>query len=188
MPGYIRRFFICDGDKTTAGGTVIGSATRHKLKSVPRAVEGDRVVCPACNSVGVIKCITPISIMTLDTRQQAAEGDLCMCGCNPPPRLVAGLAREFGSLDFYPEDIAASPLAMQWYVSVGHDLAVLGHQSNQRFLVVDKETGEALSNMPYQLECDGQTIEGTTGADGMTESVHSLKKEMPIKVHLRTQA
>ncbi|HKT98828.1 MAG TPA: hypothetical protein VJS30_20220 [Paraburkholderia sp.] len=51
---------------------------------------GARVQCPACGTVGRIEAYglrNPED--AISDKLPALENDLCRCGCNPPPRLVA---------------------------------------------------------------------------------------------------
>ncbi|MGH8781297.1 PAAR domain-containing protein [Paraburkholderia sp.] len=84
------RYLILDGDLTTASGIVHAKPTTLELSSRHVAHEGDDVVCPACNSTGKIKCVGPRLPMTgPDGRPAALNDDLCICKCNPPPKLIA---------------------------------------------------------------------------------------------------
>jgi uncharacterized Zn-binding protein involved in type VI secretion len=86
----MKRYLILDGDKTTASGTVQAKPTTVQLSGVHVAHEGDEVVCPTCNSTGKIKCDGPRQSMTApDGRHAALSEDLCICKCDPPPKLVA---------------------------------------------------------------------------------------------------
>jgi uncharacterized Zn-binding protein involved in type VI secretion len=86
----MKRYMIHTNDKTTANGTVLARSTSLGLSDQPIAHEGDDVSCPACNSTGKIQCDGPRVPMTgPDGRQVALSDDLCICHCNPPPKLVA---------------------------------------------------------------------------------------------------
>ncbi|WP_197337947.1 PAAR domain-containing protein [Ralstonia solanacearum] len=87
----MKRYVILSGDKTTAGGTVQATATTLQLNSVHVAHEGDAVACSACQSTGNIQCSggPRLPMNGPDGRRIALQDDLCMCGCQPPPRLVA---------------------------------------------------------------------------------------------------
>jgi uncharacterized Zn-binding protein involved in type VI secretion len=83
------RAWICKGDRTTAGGVVTSGLETFTLLDKPIAFEGDSISCPACNSTGVIRCVgTRVPTTGPHGREMALEGDLCICLCNPPPRLV----------------------------------------------------------------------------------------------------
>ncbi|PAK13859.1 PAAR domain-containing protein [Burkholderia ubonensis] len=84
----MRRFFIVLGDKTTSGGTVLEGESRALNHGTPLSYHGARVYCPACNSEGHIVGDGPSWPMLLHGKQVALEDDLCICKCNPPPRLL----------------------------------------------------------------------------------------------------
>ena len=192
MSGVVR-YWVCDGDTTTTGGTVKGTGAHFFSPGGLSALEGDPVYCPGCNSTGYIKCTPPFRNATINVsgtpKRISLDGDLCICNCPSPPKIVA-VKKNSGTSTFDADElpsIAADPAAVGWFVHAGYDLVALGIQSNQRFLVVDKETGEVLPNTAYQLECDGKTIEGVTGPNGMTEAIHSANKDASVRVNLRTQ-
>ncbi|MBH9396402.1 PAAR domain-containing protein [Pseudomonas aeruginosa] len=85
----MKRYHITLGARTTAGGTVTSAWEHASIEGKPMAREGDSVFCPACGSAGVIVCVGPRLDERLETRSTALDGDLCMCRCDPPPRLLA---------------------------------------------------------------------------------------------------
>lgn len=86
----MKRYLILDGDKTTADGTVVAKPTTIRFERRDVAHEGDDVQCPECNSTGKIRCDGPRQVMTApDGRRAALSEDLCICKCDPPPKLVA---------------------------------------------------------------------------------------------------
>ncbi|MGU7779680.1 PAAR domain-containing protein [Burkholderia sp. PU8-34] len=86
----MQRYLILSGDKTTANGTVIATPTTIQFEGRDIAHEGDEVQCPACNTIGKIKCAGARQVMTApDGRHAALHDDLCICRCDPPPTLVA---------------------------------------------------------------------------------------------------
>ncbi|MFM0669942.1 PAAR domain-containing protein [Paraburkholderia sediminicola] len=86
----MKRYMILNGDKTTANGTVLASSTTPGLNGRSIAYENDDVSCPACSSTGKIQCDGPRLPMTgPDRRRVALSDDLCICKCNPLPKLVA---------------------------------------------------------------------------------------------------
>jgi uncharacterized Zn-binding protein involved in type VI secretion len=86
------RAFIREGDTTTANGIIQPPAQSSPvtLDGKNASFDGDPVYCPACKSMGITKCIPPFLPKTApDGRQQNLDGDLCICGCRIPPKLVA---------------------------------------------------------------------------------------------------
>jgi uncharacterized Zn-binding protein involved in type VI secretion len=86
----MQRYLILNGDKTTANGTVQATSTTVQLNGQDVAHEGDSVACPSCNTTGRIQCDGQRQMMTApDGRHAALSEDLCICGCDPPPKLIA---------------------------------------------------------------------------------------------------
>lgn len=84
-----RRYDIRKGDKTTAGGTVLGGDPNDTIDELAQAYERDDVWCPACKSMGHIVCDGPrFPMQGPDGREGALSEDLCVCRCSPPPRLL----------------------------------------------------------------------------------------------------
>lgn len=91
--GLRRRCYVVLGATTDAGGTVVTASSSMSLDGVPRALEGDLVACPACGSEGRIGCAGARLAVSENGRRPALEDDVCLCGCTPPPRLLAGQER-----------------------------------------------------------------------------------------------
>ena len=94
-----KRYLILLGAKTTAGGAVRSASSFMSCDGVPYALEGDLLDCPACGRQGVIQCVAPRLDDTCEGRQLALEHDLCLCGCSPPPRLIANQGHEYQTGD-----------------------------------------------------------------------------------------
>lgn len=102
----IKRYYITLGAGTTAGGKVISASHIDTIAGAGVALEGDRVQCPSCNSEGTIALDGPRLSERYDGREAALGDDLCICGCSPPPRLVA-------SQDFACQTVSADWHALQ---------------------------------------------------------------------------
>lgn len=89
------RYDICNGDTTTAGGTVIATDDRDTLRGRALAYEYDSVWCPKCNTTGRIVCIERRHDTGRKGRQPALSGDLCICECNPHPLLISRQDKSF---------------------------------------------------------------------------------------------
>jgi hypothetical protein len=86
----MKRYVILNGDRTTSNGTVLTNSIMPGLNGRNIAYENDDVSCPACSSTGKIQCDGPrLPITGPDRRHEALSDDLCICKCNPPPKLVA---------------------------------------------------------------------------------------------------
>ncbi|PTQ91435.1 putative Zn-binding protein involved in type VI secretion [Paraburkholderia sp. GV068] len=84
------RYDITKGDTTTVGGTVQGGDSTDMLNGREQAYENDPVWCPVCKTVGHIQCQgSRVPTTGPDGREVALSDDLCICACEPSPRLVA---------------------------------------------------------------------------------------------------
>ena len=94
-----KRYYIRDGAKTTADAVVKASSAFGTLDGKSIAREGDPVDCPACGEQGLIQCVTPRLSDLSEGKQCALSDDLCICGCSPPPKLLADQSSDFQLVD-----------------------------------------------------------------------------------------
>ena len=172
-----QRHWVCNGDTTTAGGEVIAPDSRMSVNGKNMACEGDAVRCPACNSTGVIKCVPPLRRTTSPAGTQLSlDGDLCMCNCPNPPRLIAS-QKQYG-VGFGAADIASASGAAAWLSHAGESLAKFGYAFDRVMLLKDPD-GNPLANLPYKITLEtGHTFEGVTDKHGHTEKVFSTQAHM----------
>ena len=84
------RHEIREYDTTTAGGSVIASQHADLIDGRAVAYEGDPVFCPKCNKTGHIVCAGErLAEYGVNGRRTALSEDLCICDCQPYPRLIA---------------------------------------------------------------------------------------------------
>ncbi len=83
------RAWIRQDDLTSVGGVVQATTTGMRQGGRCVALEGDAILCPACDRPGVIQCAGSRAPCVMNGRELALEGDLCICGCSPPPVLIA---------------------------------------------------------------------------------------------------
>lgn len=176
----LRRYHIRAGATTTAGGVVRVSSDYRKLNGVPLARDGDPVDCPACGAQGVIKCVTPRLIERFKGKEFALSDDLCICGCNPPPKLIAdqqsvcqviAVASDDSaetSMIGGARDKAAARAGNAAKPAASHvESATNGDMRPLRFVV--RETGKPHANSPYRLALNGgKVVQGTTDSKGDT--------------------
>ncbi|WP_175714002.1 PAAR domain-containing protein [Burkholderia ambifaria] len=153
------------GDKTTAGGIVAQGERASTVNGQPFAYQDAKINCQSCSSVGAIRNIGPNRPMGLMGKQVALENDLCICKCNPPPRLIASQRTAF--IEF-----GLSELEAMGYTPQGR---YFGDSSyDQYFLLKDKHTGRPLQDVLYRIVTDdGDEIEGRTDANGYTEKIYA---------------
>lgn len=95
----LKRYYITLGATTTAGGTVVGATSRMSIDGVRVALERDKVQCGRCHAEGYIALDGPRLRSSFNGRQHALSEDLCICKCNPPPRLVAAQRHAAQAID-----------------------------------------------------------------------------------------
>ena len=169
---FIRRYHITEGATTTAGGVVRTSNKFSRINGAAMVLEGDPVDCPACGGQGVIKCVTPRISDRLNGKEYALSDDLCICGCNPPPKLIA--AQNLRSQYFLVADKEpAEVVAKRQSGEAGNGAAPAAHGDKQaesrplRFVIrgIDKPH----ANKRYRLDLtEGRVVQGTTDSDGDT--------------------
>lgn len=84
------RYYILEGDTTTAGGIVqkTTNTPSFKVYGKEQSYIGDDVWCPACQSMGKIIPDQDRLSTKVNGRMPALNDDLCLCKCTPPPKLV----------------------------------------------------------------------------------------------------
>lgn len=196
-----KRFYIHVGDTTTSAGKVLTGLPTSTWHGIPNAFDGDAVECPKCHSIGQIRVVgSRISSVGSHGRQRALSGDLCLCKCSPPPRLVASqdsawTEGEAGNVvagtNPRAMGIAASAAAAafdgSWRAGLSSAGDVAGAEgtlpADQRFLVRDEATGAPVANRLYRLSYLGGLVQGRTDAQGYTEFVSgAVGSEIRIEV------
>ena len=157
------RFYILKGDPTTSGGRVATGLDTNTWHGKSTAWENDKIECPACKSTGIIKCAGSrvTSSLNLHGQQQALNGDLCICKCNPPPLLIAtqntygtGGEAKFGESKF----------------TLAFDLG--GESSFHEQFRIKDEGGLPVANTPYFIiDGAGKTFKGISDKNGCCERI-----------------
>ncbi|UZA16253.1 PAAR domain-containing protein [Moraxella bovis] len=86
----LTRYYILENDTTTAGG-IVQTTTNPIVFNVDgkkQSCIGDDVWCSACQSMGKIVPTGPRLSFSLGGAMPALNDDLCLCKCNPPPKLI----------------------------------------------------------------------------------------------------
>lgn len=171
----LTRCLITLGATTTAGGKVISANSFRSINGVGVAVEDDKVQCPKCKSVGIIKPDGPRLSETCNGKEVALSDDLCLCKCNPPPRLVAN------------QTFASQSIDADWHAAeVAKVLNVLADGANSKsspvppddfpLLLIDPDTHEPFRHRPYKLQLEDKVIEGTTDESGATRPLSAAER------------
>ena len=97
----MRRSLLLKGDVSSAGGVVLEGEETPKHYGTPLTYIGARVHCPACKSEGVIAARGPRWPHSNMGKEQALEGDICVCKCQPFPVMVASQFTSYEEFDSY---------------------------------------------------------------------------------------
>ena len=97
----VRRSLLLKGDVSSAGGVVLDGEETSKHYDTPLTYIGARVHCPACKSEGVIAARGPRWPHSIVGKEQALEGDICVCKCQPFPVMVASQFTSYEEFDEY---------------------------------------------------------------------------------------
>lgn len=170
----LTRALIRDGDTTTTNGTVkaqpqpwpvtYGNDAKHGC------FEGDPVLCPACKSTGVTRCVPPFRPNTgPDGRQANLDGDLCLCRCPEPPRLVARFHDV--TVGFAAHEIVAMPGASGWMTYAGHTQPLSRY--DEFFVVHDSTTGQPVRGFSYGIETRSNVHHDELYEDGATAKAYA---------------
>jgi uncharacterized Zn-binding protein involved in type VI secretion len=177
----IWRYHIRNGDTTTAHGRV--QPKPHLWPTMYgdelAAYEGDPVWCPACKNYGVTKCVVPYRPDTgPDGRQASLDGDLCLCKCATPPRLIALLHDH--RVGFSSSEVIGMQGAGAWLAYAGHKIAGSSPYAKNfdlHFRVHNEKNGEPLAYVPYRITLEtGLAVEGITDQNGLTQTIGADSK------------
>ncbi len=160
--------YLIKGDKANNGTTIIGGSPGSSYEGNPTAREGDPVYCPVCKRTGIIVCVGPRWPSTDEGKEEALSGDVCACGCNPPPVFFA--SRPY-TMTMTAEDAA------QWHKAHARNSA--GFPTSPVTVRYDEQirarSGAALvAGYPYFVEIsDGRTFAGRLDESGKLPRVYT---------------
>lgn len=153
----MRRYLLKKGDKSSNGGTVIEGEESCTHHGTPLTFVGARVVCPACQSTGFIVAKGPRWPDSMMGKEQALEGDLCVCKCDPSPVMIASQHDSSQSFESH-------HLAQMGYGPSGNSLADEPASDHWiRFALKDKGSCEGLRCRAHFS--DGSVEEGVFNAE-----------------------
>jgi uncharacterized Zn-binding protein involved in type VI secretion len=163
----LTRYHITLGAQTTVGGVVQTASTTSTIDGLAVAVEGDLIDCPSCGIQGAIQTVQPRLIDTFDGKQVALSDDLCICRCNPPPKLVANQHLECQT--FTLADVEAAAQAAE---RAGGQRMAASQVPRETHDERPRLVASSIDGIPYFIEtADGRIFSGRTGADGLLPRV-----------------
>jgi hypothetical protein len=165
----MRRRIAVVGDELICGGWVLDYEQKHgfTFHGHKTALIGNEAFCEVCKSTGKIaKSGGPYRLSYDGVREAALDGDIVLCQCPTPPRIVAHLAQESWVEDRAGESVIAVP------PQSARTAESIMHIYDQRFHVTNPRTGQPLRDTPYRIVTDdGEEREGRTDTHGYTECV-----------------
>ena len=128
------------------------------------ALIGGSAYCEACNSIGTIaKSGGPRRINFMG--ETAADGDIVLCNCATPPRIVAKLAGE-SWCDDMAEEYEARKAAEARRVAMRETATY-----DEQYTLADSH-GRPLAGVRYRVRVNAETVlSGVTDARGKTQRV-----------------
>lgn len=180
----MKRYTLTLGATTSAGGKVIAASSHGSINGVTIALEGDAIYCPACKGTGKIVCIGARIPEHWNGRQVGLSGDLCDCGCRPPPRLFACQSLRYQLVEDAQSTTAPAvgPIQPQAFQASIEEAAALPI----RFL--HEHDGSPMALQPYRLEFPDRTVEGMTDVDGCTKPLTAADRAALITWHVAGQS
>lgn len=165
---------------------MIAPGSNHTVMGKQMANVRCQVECPACNRTGSIQSVPPMPmVFDYGSVRAAFDGDLCLCGCTPHPRLLSSLTN--WSTSSYESPIASTPAAADWLIFTGHKPEDHGLHHAVQFHAVDKRSGDALAGVSYRITLsDGTEYKGETDSQGTTKKVYAnsnLEAKIEVPYH-----
>jgi uncharacterized Zn-binding protein involved in type VI secretion len=158
----MRRAILKLGDTTTAGGRVLEGVDTCTHHGTPITFIGARIWCPACNSTGIIGSKGPHQSATMMGKQQALDGDICLCKCDPPPICLA-------SQDSAWHEVEAHEMTGTGYVPRNETVVSSFRSAYDEQFVLRDATGKCLADTYYTAHLSsGELVHGITDSMGRT--------------------
>lgn len=176
----MRRYLIRMGDKTAAGGVVIQADERMKHHGVAVSYHGAKIYCHACKSVGHIRNVLPYRPMSIMGKQVALDNDICICKCNPLPRLIT--SQNTASMSFDGEE-----LRRMGFDAFGRPLVNPESEVgfDDKFQLLDAGTGKPLSSTEYAIErANGEIEHGVTDINGRTHLLSTTAQSESVHIYI----
>lgn len=182
----MKRYHITLGAGTTAGGKVITASSCCSIDGVKVAVEGDKIICPACKSQGSIRIFGPRIPESWNGKQVALQDDLCVCKCPSPPKLVANQSLKcqvVGNVEAGTTAAAAEKVAS---AARRDSQAAAIDKSEDKVMLrfLDEFSQTPIAAKRYRLELPGKIIEGQTDVNGYSEPIDAIDRDRLLAWHI----
>ncbi|HEY0821966.1 MAG TPA: PAAR domain-containing protein, partial [Rhizobacter sp.] len=141
------RCALLHGNKTTSGGTLIGTGDSMTHHGTRVAVEGDFATCPACKVGGPVinDCEPNFRLMG---KSILVEGARVLCQCQRKPLIIA--SQNTFTIEVNRSGAAAQRAAAE--AKTVHTLFAAGDpRYDQRIQLLDEASGAPLAHRSYRL-------------------------------------
>ncbi|WP_233828874.1 PAAR domain-containing protein [Paraburkholderia sp. ZP32-5] len=163
----MKRHILRKGDKSTNGGIVTQGIENCTDHGVPMTYIGAEIWCNGCGSVGHIGPQGPRHHAVMYGKQQALDGDICLCRCVPPPLIRASQSHSSHSFD------AHELPAMRYDTHGQARLAEPTGDFDERVRVVDANR-LPISGAPYHIRtASGAIYKGLTDSLGYCPRIYT---------------
>jgi uncharacterized Zn-binding protein involved in type VI secretion len=181
------RPFIVIGDQTDHGGVVIEASVMTDTHGKGIARVGDQVTCPKRNH-GTTVIVTGDPTMIIDGKAAARHGDKCACGAtlisSQFVSTVGGGAAGASENSSQDASHSAPGARMDQAADLSTMHEPLSAKFDDRFKLVDDETGEPLSNVEYAIKrASGKVEYGTTDGAGNTHLLSSSTETESVEIY-----
>lgn len=164
----MQRFLLKKGDRSTAGGTVIEGIESCTHHGTPLTFVGAKVYCPACKTTGFVGAKGPRWPDQMMGTEQALEGDICICKCDPPPTMIASQRDSFHQLTS--DDVAAMGYDASTISTTTASRATQIHSIYDEQFTLKDCGGCVLPETYYTIQLpNGELLHGITDSAGRTE-------------------
>ncbi len=172
---------IRKGDPTSHGGTVIEGSLFDIYMGKPIAFVGHKVICPKCK--GIFPIVEGAPNMTFYGKGVALAGMQTACGATLISTQFTGTVEY--SRGSAPAAGAVKPgnQAAQTSLTAANGLG--NQQFNEKFMLIDDETGDPLSNTEYAIRrASGEIEHGTTDVHGCTHLLAATASAEQIDIYV----
>jgi uncharacterized Zn-binding protein involved in type VI secretion len=168
------RLLLCIGDEPETGGTIEPySGAPFLIRGRQVALIGALVHCNACNNSGpIVKAGGPRRPWHHGV-EVAHEGDIVLCKCARPPRMIASMQSSFRNDDMA-ESLGDVSSCHQAPAQPGAGLGPF----DQGFVLMDRHTKRPLAHIRYRVRSSSGVISnGVTDASGRTARIEISRAE-----------
>lgn len=163
----MKRRIAVVGDELSRSGHVLPYDQSHgfTFHGHMTALIGGEAYCESCKSIGFIaKAGGPYRIKYGTTREAALDGDIVLCACATPPRIVASLAGESWCEDRDEGHSRGANPSVAQSASAGS----APKRYDEQFMLRDAK-GSPLADTYYTIALQGTLVRGVTDSSGRTE-------------------